>query len=396
MVARTMAAAMVVSVLWLALPRVAVDAQTADTVSPEDLQAALSNLGKLEYEVRMNASRTIRRAAASTAVPALIRTATGDTDGFVRFRALVLLAGFNDPRAKDVMQGVLDDPNDRLRQVAYNYFEHAPDPGMSAALLEAARAEQSEFVRPSLIRALASLARNETLTKVREALVVDVDRGVDFFRGAVIEALGDYKAQYAVPALRRVAELDGPLQDDAVLALGKIGDKRALETFVALQRSAPRAAQPPIAAAICLLGVNCGSHLGYLDQMLRFGMDNFGYQDLLRATASGLGAIAASGSPEALGTLLDVGIPSKDPGRAPVALALGAVAIRNAPFLLQTLEKRSDLDDAVALLGEAFDMLEEDFEEERFFVTVRRTYWQAAEASRTRAVAETLIKKLEF
>jgi len=35
------------------------------------------------------------------------------------------------------------------------------------------------------------------------------------FRSAVIEALGDYKAQYAVDALAAVAKLDGPLQDDA-------------------------------------------------------------------------------------------------------------------------------------------------------------------------------------
>ena len=69
--------------------------------------------------------------------------------------------------------------------------------------------------------------------------MIDVGRGEDFFRGAVIEALGDYKAQYAVPAILTVAKLDGPLQDDAVLALGKIGDKSTLETMAALQRSAP-------------------------------------------------------------------------------------------------------------------------------------------------------------
>jgi hypothetical protein len=47
-------------------------------------------------------------------------------------------------------------------------------------------------------------------------------------------------------------------------------------------------------------------------------------------------------------------------------------------------------------LRDAFDMLEEDLEEERFFALVRRTYWQAAEGSPTRRVAETLIQRLEF
>ncbi len=41
-------------------------------------------------------------------------------------------------------------------------------------------------------------------------------------------------------------------------------------------------------------------------------------------------------------------------------------------------------------------MLEEDFEEERFFVTVRRAYWQAPAGSPARTVCETLIRKLEF
>ena len=54
------------------------------------------------------------------------------------------------------------------------------------------------------------------------------------------------------------------------------------------------------------------------------------------------------------------------------------------------------LEPGVELLREAFDMLEEDFEEERFFVTVRRAYWQAPAGSPARTVAETLIRKLEF
>jgi hypothetical protein len=41
-------------------------------------------------------------------------------------------------------------------------------------------------------------------------------------------------------------------------------------------------------------------------------------------------------------------------------------------------------------------MLEEDYEEERFFATVRRTYWQAPEGSAERKVADALIQVLEF
>src|SRR4029077_482149 len=112
--------------------------------------------------------------------------------------------------------------------------------------------------------AVTSAAPGDDAARVRQALVREVSRGEDFFRSAVIEALGDYKAQYAVDALVAVAKLDGPLQDDAALSLGKIGDKRALETLAAIQRTAPRPTQPSIAAAICLLGVNCESHQSYL------------------------------------------------------------------------------------------------------------------------------------
>ena len=47
---------------------------------------------------------------------------------------------------------------------------------------------------------------------MRETLLVEVGRGQDFFRSAVIEALGDYRAAYAVEPLMAIAQLAGPLQ----------------------------------------------------------------------------------------------------------------------------------------------------------------------------------------
>ena len=368
-------------------------AQKADPVSASDLQTAIGSLGNLDYNVRMNAGRTVRRAAAEMAVPALLKAAAGHADGYVRFRALVLLSGFNDPSTKDLMTRVMSDPNDRLRQVAFAYVEHNPDAATLSTLLQALQREESEFVRPALIRALAALGGE---ARARETLLAEVDRGVDFFRSAVIESLGDYRSTYAVPSLLRIARLDGPLQDDATLAIGKIGDKRGLEVLSALQRTAPRNSQPSIAAAICLLDINCSSHQRYIEDTLRFAVQNPGFQDLLRSAANGLAALTMNGNSQALGTLFDVGIPSRDPARAPIALAIGTVAIRNTPVLLTVLEKRQDLDQAVLLLREAFDMLEEDFEEERFFVAMRRAFWDSPEGSPTRRTTEVLIQQLEF
>ena len=41
-------------------------------------------------------------------------------------------------------------------------------------------------------------------------------------------------------------------------------------------------------------------------------------------------------------------------------------------------------------------MLEEDLEEERFFVAVRKAYWAAPDGSPTRKLCEQLINKLDF
>jgi HEAT repeat protein len=363
------------------------------TVSPAELRQAIDHLGDLDYKTRVTAARTVRRSPSAQAVPALFQAVTEHADGYVRFRALILLTSFNDPRTADTMKESMASPNDRLREVAYRYFELHPDPSLTARLLAAFEKEQGEFVRPSLIRALAALAKDP---KVTEALIRDAMRGEDYFRSTVIEALGDYKVTAAVARLSEVAKLDGPLQDDAVTALGKIGDPAAMITLAQLQRTAPAEAQPAIAAAICLLGTNCVSHIGYLEKTLSYAADYPGYQELLRGAASGLGAISLKGNLETLNFLFDVGIPSQDPIRAPVTLAIGLVGLRNMPLMLKALEARNDKDQAIGILAESFDMLEEDLEEERFFAAVRRAYWAAADGSATRRLCEQLIGKLDF
>jgi HEAT repeat protein len=365
-------------------------------VSREQLQAAIDTLGNLDYTTRMTSARTIRRAPAAQAVPALLRASSEHADGYVRYRSLVLLTGFNDPRTKDSMRASLTSPNDRLRTVAYSYFEHNPDRSLLPEFLQALDKEQGEFVRPAVVRAVAALGED---ARVRQPLVREAGRGEDFFRSAVVEALGDFKATYAYDALTAIAKLEGPLQDDAAIALGKVGDQRALETLATLQRSAPRQTQPSIATAICLLGINCTSHENYLSETLKFSDKNIGFQEMLRSTAAGLGAIAVAGHAEAVDILVEVGIPSRDPARAPIALALGTVALRNTPLMISKLESLSgqpQLNGAIALVAEGFDMLEEDLEKERFFVLARRTFWESPDGSPRRALMQTLIGKLDF
>src|SRR6187549_1421808 len=161
------------------------------SISPAQLQAAIDKLGDLDYATRTTASRTVRRTAGPQAVPALLRAVAEHADGYVRYRALVLLTGFNDPRTKDAMRESLKSPNDRLRAVAYSFFEHNPDPALQAEFLAALEKDQGEFVRPAVVRAVAALAAKSENATLRQAVLRDATRGEDFFRSVAVEALGD-------------------------------------------------------------------------------------------------------------------------------------------------------------------------------------------------------------
>ncbi|MCC6162863.1 MAG: HEAT repeat domain-containing protein [Acidobacteria bacterium] len=373
-------------------PPRAATAPATPAADPAALKAAIDKLGKLDYKTRVEASAAIRRAPSAVIVPMLVEAARRHEDGYVRFRALVLLSGFNEPGSAPVFIDALTDENDRLREVAYAWVEDHPQPSLVPRLLDALEREQAEFVRPALVRALAA---HGTDPKVQAVLEREVMRGVDFFRGAVIEALGAHKAAYALDEIAKIALLDGPLQDDAVRAIGQIGDKRALPTLVSVQRSGGRELQPTVAAAICGLGNNCDGHARFVRESLAFAVQNLGYQELARASATALADLAAIGRSEALPALFELGMTANDPVRAPIALATGQAVMRDPKALLglvPSLPRR----DATLLLRDAFDMLEEDYAEERFFAIVRRQYWASAPDAPTRDAAQVLITALEF
>ncbi|MEO6223375.1 MAG: HEAT repeat domain-containing protein [Vicinamibacterales bacterium] len=361
--------------------------------SQPSLSKAIDQLVSFDFATRTEAARIVRRSAAADAVPALSGAALTHKDGYVRYRALVLLAGYGDASAGSTMLKLLADPNDRIRAVTYGWFEHHPSPEIVPALIAALAREQSEFVRPALTRALAA---SHSTPAARGALEPLIMRGEDYFRGSVIEALGDYQAAWAREAIGSVAMLVGPLQDDAIVALGKIGSRDSLALLATLQKAARPETQPSLAVATCLITKDCVSHIDYLTKTIAYAAADQQYQALLRSASFALGALARRGERQALTVLLDAGEPSRDPARAAIALAVGNVALRNPGIVLDVLESRKSLDQAATLLQDAFDMLSEDFEEERFFVEIRRAYWAAAEGSPRRRVAQALIDKLEF
>lgn len=362
-------------------------------IAEAQLLQAIGHLGDLDYASRTAASRTVRRTAGAQAVPALLQAVREHADGYVRYRSLVLLTGFNDPRTREAMIESLSSPNDRLRTVGYSFFERNPERQLAPRLLAALDVEHAEFVRPMLVRALAALSDQPA---VKPVIIREATRGEDFFRSTVIEALGDHKVVESLDTLVAIARLDGPLVDDAALAIGKLGDRRGLTTLTALRQSAPKVTQPFIVSAICLIGVDCENAEQFLVETLRLAERTPGSQESLRGAASGLAALAVAGRQSSAQALFEIGMPSQDPTRAPVALALATIALRNTPLMLEMLGRAAMRMEALALLAEGFDMLEEDLDKERFFALVRRTYWESTDNVSRRDLMQTLIGDLDF
>ncbi len=388
MIARGLTAIVLAAGVSLSTSPLLQEPQPGDLTS---LPRIIADLGSFDLDTRTAAARTMRRAPIAAAVPELERAVRSHKDEYVRFRALVIVAGMTRD-ARPLINEVMTDRNDRLRTVAYQWLEHHPEPAMVPDLLAALTRERSEFVRPALTRALAAHGTDE---RVQKALIPLIERGEDLFRGALIEALGDHRAGYAVSAITEVAKREGPLQDDAITALGKIGNASVRPTLAALQKSAPEEVQPTLSAAFCLLKIDCDRQEAFLKEAWQFALkaDDIA---LVRGVAHALGMLAASGQPWALTSLVDAGIAADDPQRETIALTVGLVALRRPALLLDVMVTRPAGDRSDSVLLDAFDMLSEDFEEERFYIEIRDALWAAAEGTPRRRAAERLIAALEF
>lgn len=363
----------------------------AQVPAAADLQTSINRLSAFDYPTRMNAARSLRRMASGDVVPALTEAARGHADQFVRYRALVLLTAFRDPGTPPLMESLLRDRNDRVREVVYRWFEEHPDARLVPVLLASLETEQAEFVRPSLIRALAA---HDDYMAVQRALLGEIARGLDFFRSAVIETLGEHRAAYAVDAITRVTALEGPLQDDAILALGRIGDRGARATLTALATLPPDVV-PVRHAALCLLQDDCPSQIAALVATLK---NPTAAPAVARAAVAALGAIAESGNDAAMSALFTLAGQSAGRMRDEVAIAFASAALRRPEQIVAWIDRSPEATRAAAmdLLGSGFESLEEDYAEEQFFANVRAAYWAAAEGSTTRTVTAALIDRLEF
>src|SRR5215207_4383731 len=76
-------------------------APATEKVTAAQVKSAIQLLGSVDFPIRMDAARTVRRADSPVALPALLDAVATHADSYVRFKALVLLSGFNDPRISE-------------------------------------------------------------------------------------------------------------------------------------------------------------------------------------------------------------------------------------------------------------------------------------------------------
>jgi hypothetical protein len=209
----------------------------------------------------------------------------------------------------------------------------------------------------------------------------------------VIESLGRHRAAYALDAILNVARLMGPLQDDAVLAIGRIGGPDAAEILKELTELTPEAALMKRAAR-CLVGENCAEQIAGLVSAASMPKAR---PSEIRTAIDALAAVAQSQNQPALAALMNLAA-KQTSLRDQVAGAVAEVALRQPDWTVARLDAadKATREAAILMLKDGFDSLEEDFAEEQFFAAVRAGYWRAAEGSSGRTLAETLIQRLEF
>ena len=106
--------------------------------------------------------------------------------------------------------------------------------------------------------------------------------------------------------------------------------------------------------------------------------------------------MASKGDADAIDGLIDVAIEAPVAARERIAIVLASLAMRQPSVLLAYLEMRADLEAAILVGRDGFDILDEDLAEERFFMTARASFWANPEGSRARSVAGRVIELLEF
>ncbi len=170
-------------------------------------------------------------------------------DEEARFDAVIRLGALGRRDAAQVAAAGLDDKSVRVRAAAINAINRLSPSDLTVNLLKAL-ADKNEFVREQAAYAAGNTRGNQIIqTRLMEILRTDKSAEVS---GAVVFALGNLKSEASVPALievltytqkskglfRRSSRLQRIQENEfvrrgAAIALGLIGDRRAVPTLIA-------------------------------------------------------------------------------------------------------------------------------------------------------------------
>jgi hypothetical protein len=178
-----------------------------------------------------------------------------------------------------------------------------------------------------------------------------------------------------------------------VVALGRIGDARALPVLTAMTGVAADL-RASVTTAQCLLGEGCERHLA---ELVTIATGPGASRSAVRAAVNALAVLAIEGDLRALSVLYSLGM-QDEALREAAGVGFGVAALRRPDLMLEWLDRTDEaaIGPAVDLLKTGFDRLEEDFAEEQFFAAVRASYWKTEEDSPARRLAAMLIQRLEF
>lgn len=161
-----------------------------------------------------------------------------DKRPFVRSTILEFIGGINDPKNREAIFAALDDPDEDVQEtaiklIAVDNADYLFHPRSLEPLLQAVR---SDFAGGEYVyRAVYSLRKYRD-PRVVDALIIVLETSEKpEEKFAAMEVLGQLKATKAVDALIKAMQVQpsGYVTDMAAVALGEVGDKRALPALAA-------------------------------------------------------------------------------------------------------------------------------------------------------------------
>ncbi len=207
---------------------------------PGNDQAADVLVGLLddpELEIQVMAIDYIGRLRANNAVPKLLELASAGHKLRLRAAALGALGEIADPRATELLLGILEHGPEPLFPLAANALIYIADPSSVERLL----AMTHSFDGPGLhhvVRVLGGVLRDRNNDAARRRLEQLASDGSTLVSLAAIASLGAMRDPASVPTLVELARSYNPhRQRAAVEALGNLGGPQALEAAIGALRS---------------------------------------------------------------------------------------------------------------------------------------------------------------